>query len=74
MSSTAEETRIDDFEKRLERAKAVLEKLMDPEMTLSDSVKAYEEGMKELKAAQEMLEKAQLQIEQIKAGETEGQR
>jgi exodeoxyribonuclease VII small subunit len=72
--STNEETKIDDFEKRLERAKAVLEKLMDPEMTLSDSVKAYEEGMKELKAAQEMLEKAQLQIEQIKSGEGEEQR
>lgn len=74
MSGTTEEKTIDDFEKRLERAKAVLEKLMDPEMTLSESVKAYEEGMKELKAAQEMLEKAQLQIEQIKAGEGEAQR
>lgn len=74
MSNTNDEKTIDDFEKRLERAKAVLEKLMDPEMTLSESVKAYEEGMKELKAAQEMLEKAQLQIEQIKAGEGEGQR
>ena len=56
----------DDFETRLENAKAVLEKLMDPEITLEASVKAYSEGIAELKAAQEMLEKAQLQIEQIK--------
>ncbi len=56
----------DDFETRLEHAKAVLEKLMDPEITLEESVKAYSEGIAELKAAQEMLEKAQLQIEQIK--------
>jgi exodeoxyribonuclease VII small subunit len=56
----------EDFETRLEHAKAILEKLMDPEMTLEASVKAYAEGIGELKAAQEMLEKAQLQIEQIK--------
>ena len=63
----------DDFETRLEHAKAVLEKLMDPEITLEASVKAYSEGIAELKAAQEMLEKAQLEIEQIKnSGHEEG--
>ena len=56
----------EDFELRLEKAKAVLEKLMNPEITLSDSVKAYEEGMKELQEAQKMLENAKLQIEQIR--------
>ncbi len=56
----------EDFELRLEKAKAVLEKLMNPEITLNDSVKAYEEGMKELQEAQKMLENAKLQIEQIR--------
>ena len=56
----------EDFEVRLDKAKAILEKLMNPEITLSDSVKAYEAGMKELQEAQKMLENAQLQIEQIR--------
>lgn len=56
----------ENFETKLEHAKAILEKLMDPEITLDASVKAYEQGMNELKSAQEMLEKAQLHIEQIK--------
>jgi len=63
----------DDFETRLERAKAVLERLMDPEITLEASVKAYAEGMAELKAAQEMLETARLQVEQIKNGPGSGE-
>jgi exodeoxyribonuclease VII small subunit len=57
----------EDFEIRLEKAKAILEKLMNPEITLSESVKAYEEGMKELQEAQKMLENAQLHIEQIRS-------
>lgn len=65
-------TENEDFETRLEHAKAILEKLMDPEITLEASVKAYAEGIAELKAAQEMLEKAQLQIEQIKTGNSSG--
>ena len=56
----------EDFEVRLDKAKVILEKLMNPEITLSDSVKAYEAGMKELHKAQKMLEEAQLQIEQIR--------
>lgn len=61
-------SKAEDFEARLEHAKAILEKLMDPEITLEASVKAYAEGIAELKAAQEMLEKAQLRIEAIKNG------
>jgi len=60
------EKQAEDFELRLEKAKAILEKLMNPEITLSESVKAYEEGMRELQEAQKMLESAQLQIEQIR--------
>lgn len=54
------------FEAHLERSKEILEKLMQPDITMSESIAAYEAGMAELKAAQEMLEKAQLQIEEIK--------
>ncbi len=59
-----------DFETKLENAKAILEKLMNPEITLSESVGAYEEGMKELKDAQKMLEDAQLKVTQIRTEQT----
>ena len=56
-----------DFETKLEGAKKTLEVLMNPEITLAESVKAYEKGMKELSDAQRILEDAQLKITQIKA-------
>lgn len=59
------------FEAKLDNSKAILEKLMNPEMTLSDSVKAYEEGMKELQEAQAILEQAKLQIETLKNSNSE---
>lgn len=54
-----------DFEKKLEDAKAILEKLMDPELTLENSVKFYKEGMKTLSDAQKILENASLEFEKI---------
>ena len=56
-----------DFETKLESAKATLEILMNPEITLQESVKAYEKGMKELSEAQKMLEEAQIKIQELKA-------
>jgi exodeoxyribonuclease VII small subunit len=56
----------DNFEEKLESAKVILETLMKPEITLADSVKAYEKGMKELSAAQKMLEEATIKIQEIK--------
>lgn len=58
-----------DFEGRLEEAKAILEKLMNPELTLEESVRAYEAGTKALKEAQQILENARKQVEQIRSGE-----
>ncbi|WP_345972074.1 exodeoxyribonuclease VII small subunit [Sulfurimonas diazotrophicus] len=58
-----------DFEGRLEEAKQILEKLMNPEMTLEESVKAYESGTRALKEAQRILEEARKKIEQIRSGE-----
>lgn len=56
-----------DFETKLESSKKILEVLMNPEITLAESVKAYEKGMKELSDAQKMLEDAQIKINEIKA-------
>jgi len=57
----------EDFETKLESAKQTLEVLMNPEITLQESVKAYEKGMKELNDAQKMLEEAQIKIQEIKS-------
>lgn len=54
------------FETKITNAKAILEKLMDPALPMNESVKAYEQGMCELKIAEKMLEQAQLQIQIIK--------
>lgn len=54
------------FETKLESSKKILETLMNPEITLQESVKAYEKGMKELTDAQKMLEDAKIKINQIK--------
>ncbi|MDD5052688.1 MAG: exodeoxyribonuclease VII small subunit [Sulfuricurvum sp.] len=54
------------FETKIANAKAILEKLMDPALPMNESVKAYEEGMKELKNAETMLQNAQMQIQIIK--------
>lgn len=54
------------FETKLESAKKTLEILMNPEITLQDSVKAYEKGIKELQDAQKILEDAQIKITEIK--------
>ncbi|MBN2815662.1 MAG: exodeoxyribonuclease VII small subunit [Campylobacterales bacterium] len=55
------------FEEKLENAKTILETLMNPEITLENSLKAYETGMKELQDAQKMLEEAVLKIQEIKS-------
>ncbi len=54
------------FENKISNAKVILEKLMDPALAMNESVKAYEEGMKELRMAETMLQNAELQIQIIK--------
>lgn len=61
-----EEAQSFEFESKLQNAKKILETLMNPDITLSDSVKAYEQGMKELSEAQKILEEAEIKITQIK--------
>jgi len=50
------------FEEKLEHSKELLEKLMDPEITLEESVKLYEEGLKNIKEAQKLIEEAKTKI------------
>ncbi len=50
------------FEKKIEKSKTILEKLMNPEITLSDSIALYKEGISELKEAGELLENAKLEF------------
>ena len=58
-----------DFETKLENSKKILETLMNPQITLEESVKAYESGMKELQDAQKLLEDAQIKIQEIKVAQ-----
>lgn len=48
------------FEKKIEKAKELLEKLSSPQITLSDSLDVYKEGIKELEEAQKLLDEAKL--------------
>jgi len=50
------------FEEKLAHSKALLEKLMNPEITLEESVKLYEEGLKNIKEAQTLIEEAKTKI------------
>jgi len=53
------------FEEKLEHSKEILQKLMDPEITLEQSVGLYEEGIESIKSAQKMIEDAKLKVEII---------
>ena len=51
------------FEKKIEEAKKLLEKLINPEITLSSSVEVYKKGMGELEQAQKLLDEAKLNFQ-----------
>ena len=48
------------FEDKIIKAKELLERLSNPQITLSDSVKVYKDGIKELEEAQKLLDEAKL--------------
>jgi len=58
------------FEQKLEKAKELIDRLMNPEITLDESVKLYEEGLKSIQEAQKMLEEAKLKVENISKSST----
>ena len=53
------------FETKLEESKKILNQLMDPAITLEESLKLYENGLKKIKSAQKMIEEAKVKIETI---------
>jgi len=55
----------DTFEKKLDASKEILNKLMDPAITLEESLKLYENGLEQIKKAQKMIEEAKVKIETI---------
>ena len=48
------------FEEKIVKAKELLEKLSNPQITLSDSIQVYKTGVKELEDAQKLLDEAKL--------------
>ena len=54
-----------DFESKVEAAKKIMERLMDPDIPLQESVKLYKQGMVLLKEAGKILEEAKLEVETI---------
>jgi len=58
------------FEQKLETSKQLLNQLMDPAITLEWSLKLYEDGIKEIKSAQKMIEEAKVKIELIEKNST----
>ncbi len=54
------------FEKKLEYAKEILERLAQPDIELEEAVKLYEKGTAVIKSAQKMLEEAKAKVEIIR--------
>jgi len=52
----------DTFEEKLASSKTILNQLLDPSITLEESLKLYENGLNEIKTAQNMIEEAKVKI------------
>ena len=53
------------FEEALKKLESIVEELENEEITLEDSVKLYEEGVKMARFCTSILEDAELRIEQV---------
>jgi len=53
------------FEKNLELAKEYIDKLLDSEVTLEESIELYKRALEVITNAQKMLEEAKLKVEEI---------
>ncbi len=58
------------FEEALKKLESIVEELENEEITLEDSVKLYEEGVKMSRFCTEILEQAELRIEQVNEADT----
>ena len=61
----------DTFEQKLEESKKILNQLLNPEITLEESLKLYENGLAQIKEAQKMIEEAKVKITTIEKNNTE---
>ncbi len=59
------------FEEALKQLESIVNQLEQDDITLEDSVKLYEEGVKLSKFCTEVLEDAELRIEQVNEANTE---
>jgi exodeoxyribonuclease VII small subunit len=59
------------FERKLERAKTILEQLSDPELSLEEGMKRYQEGIVILKEAGLLIEEAKLTYAKLQEKENE---
>ena len=57
------------FEVKLEKAKVILENLSNPELSLADGMKKYQEGINILKEASKMIEEAKLEYTKLQKDE-----
>jgi exodeoxyribonuclease VII small subunit len=53
------------FEQKLEKAKVILDNLSNPELSLADGMKQYQEGISILKEATKMIEEAKLEYTKL---------
>lgn len=63
------EAKNESFEVKLERAKVILEQLSNPELSLEEGMKRYQEGISVLKEASAMIEEAKLTYAQLQEKE-----
>jgi len=61
------------FENKLEASKEILNQLMNPEITLEESLKLYESGLAQIREAQKMIEEAKAKIQIIEKNKLESQ-
>jgi exodeoxyribonuclease VII small subunit len=59
------------FEEALKKLETIVKELENEDVTLEDSVKLYEEGVKMSKFCTEILEQAELRIEQVNEADTQ---
>ncbi len=55
-----------DFETRISKIEEIIKALEQKDVKLKDGIKLYKDGLAELKAAQDLLENAKLELEEIK--------
>lgn len=60
-------SKMQDFEGKIEKTKEILKRLNAQDLSLKEGLELYKEGIKELQEAQDILQKAKLEYEEIKA-------